>query len=156
MTYITIPDSNEESLKTAAREFAAAAAPRLKCSRVIAFDAPMGAGKTTLIGALCRLLGTDDETNSPTFSIVNEYRLASPGPEAELMCGDAGSVYHIDAYRLDTPEEAMEAGLPEYLESEALCLVEWPGNIAALLPDDTLFVSIEPQSDGSRLVVFEE
>lgn len=109
--------------------------------QVVAFDAPMGAGKTTLIAEICRKLGVEeDAVSSPTFSIVNEYRSERDGQ----------LIYHFDCYRLETVEEAMDFGAEEYFESGALCLVEWPEIIEPLLPGDTLKVAIRELPDGHR------
>ena len=113
--------------------------------KLIAFYAPMGAGKTTFITALCKALGVrEDAVSSPTFAIVNEYRAAKGEP-----------VYHFDFYRIERPEEALDIGLYDYLDSGALCLMEWPENVEALLPEETLKVSISVHPDGSRLVSWE-
>ena len=121
---------------TAAREFLA----RTAGHSLVAFYAPMGAGKTTFITALCKELGVrEDAVSSPTFAIVNEYLAASGEP-----------VYHFDFYRIDKPAEALDIGLYEYLDSGALCLMEWPENIEGLLPEETLKVSIAVLPDGSR------
>lgn len=107
---------------------------------VVAFDAPMGAGKTTLIGRIARYLGSEDDTTSPTFAIVNQYE------------GDR-TIYHFDMYRIERIEEALDFGTEEYLSSGELCLVEWPEKIEALLPDDTMVVKIEILSDTQRRFV---
>ena len=107
---------------------------------VVAFDAPMGAGKTTLIGRIARYLGSEDDTTSPTFAIVNQYE------------GDR-TIYHFDMYRIDRIEEALDFGTEEYLSSGELCLVEWPEKIEALLPDDTMVVKIEILSESARRFV---
>lgn len=99
--------------------------------RHIAFHAPMGGGKTTFIAALCRALGVSDDVNSPTFSIINEYRDA-----------DCQPIYHFDFYRIEDDSQALDLGLDEYFDSGALCLMEWPENVEAHLPDDTLHVKI--------------
>ena len=113
-------------------------------ARMIAFDAPMGAGKTTFITALCRALGvSEDAVSSPTFAIVNEYRAVS---------GD--SIYHFDFYRLDKAENALDIGFYEYTDSGCLCLMEWPGNIEAILPEETLRVNIEVAGDESRIITW--
>ena len=104
---------------------------------VVAFDAPMGAGKTTLIGRIARYLGSEDDTTSPTFAIVNQYE------------GDR-TIYHFDMYRIDRIEEALDFGTEEYLSSGELCLVEWPEKIEVLLPDDTMVVKIEILSESAR------
>ena len=104
---------------------------------VVAFDAPMGAGKTTLIGRIARCLGSKDDTTSPTFAIVNQYE------------GDR-TIFHFDMYRIERIEEALDFGTEEYLSSGELCLVEWPEKIEALLPDDTMVVKIEILSESAR------
>lgn len=107
--------------------------------RVFAFDAPMGAGKTTFISEVCRRLGVADDCGSPTFSIVNEYAAKGGVP-----------VYHFDFYRVKNLEEAIDIGIFDYFESGALCLMEWPDRIEEILPDDTVVVRITPLPDGSR------
>ena len=103
---------------------------------VIAFYGPMGAGKTTLIKSLCKLLHVSDEVNSPTFSIVNEY----------LTKQDA-SVFHFDFYRINKIEEAYDIGYENYFYSGNLCLIEWPEKIVQLLPERHVEVLIEPDED---------
>lgn len=129
--------NNERELPRAAAEFAGALGSR----RIIAFEAPMGAGKTTFIAALCRHLGVTDDVNSPTFSLINEYRDDRDRP-----------IYHFDFYRIESEAEALDLGLDEYFDSGALCLMEWPGRVAPLLPDDTLTVTITVNADGSRVI----
>lgn len=110
---------------------------------VVAFHGEMGAGKTTLINEMCRLLGVEtDPTASPTFAIVNEYRSDTT---AEL-------IYHFDLYRVETLDEALDMGVEDYLDCGALCLIEWPDVIDPVLPDDTADVTIEVNADGSRTV----
>lgn len=113
---------------------------------LIAFYAPMGAGKTTFTTAICHQLGVrDDAVSSPTFSIVNEYKR-----------GDGQSMYHFDFYRIEHLEEALDIGLFDYLDSGCLCIMEWPENIEALLPDDTLKVYIRVNDDMSRTFSWEQ
>lgn len=107
---------------------------------VVAFDAPMGAGKTTLISRIAALLGAEDDVTSPTFAIVNQYE------------GDR-TIYHFDMYRIDRVEEALDFGSEEYLASGDLCLVEWPEKIEPLLPDNTMVVKIEILGDTERRFV---
>jgi tRNA threonylcarbamoyladenosine biosynthesis protein TsaE len=105
---------------------------------VVAFDAPMGAGKTTLISRIAAHLGAKDSVTSPTFAIVNQYE------------GTERTIYHFDMYRIERVEEALDFGSEEYLSSGELCLVEWPGKIEPLLPNDTMVVRIEILSDTAR------
>ena len=107
--------------------------------KVWAFHAPMGAGKTTFIHALCELLEVKDSISSPTFAIINEYRSAI-----------AGTIFHMDWYRLKGEEEAIQAGIEDALLSKNLCLVEWPENAAALLPEDVFKVYIEILDTSTR------
>ncbi len=107
---------------------------------VVALDAPMGAGKTTLVSRIAALLGAEDDVTSPTFAIVNQYE-------------GQRTIYHFDMYRIERIEEALDFGSEEYLSSGELCLVEWPEKIEALLPDDTMVVKIEILSDTARRFV---
>ena len=111
--------------------------------RVFAFDGQMGAGKTTFIKKLCEEMGTLDVVNSPTFAIVNVYDVERPYK---------GEVYHFDCYRLKDIREAMDFGAEDYLYSGNYCLIEWPEMIEALWPEDTVWVKIEPQENGDRLL----
>jgi tRNA threonylcarbamoyladenosine biosynthesis protein TsaE len=112
---------------------------------LVAFYAPMGAGKTTFTTAVCKALGVEEDAiSSPTFAIVNEYRGREGRP-----------IFHFDFYRIDNPAEALDIGLYDYLDSGCLCLMEWPENIEGLLPEETLKVSISVQPDGSRLLNWE-
>ena len=109
---------------------------------VFAFYGKMGAGKTTLIKALCDVLGVSDMVNSPTFSLVNEYRSDTTG---EL-------IYHFDFYRIKKIEEVYDMGYEDYFYPGALCFIEWPTLIEDLLPGDAVNVNIEEMEDGSRVV----
>lgn len=138
---IEIP--NREALPQAAKEFAA----HMGDETVYAFYGEMGAGKTTFIGELCRALGVEDDlANSPSFSIINEYRSDTT---AEL-------IYHFDLYRLENIDDALEIGVEDYFDSGALCLLEWPERIEALLPDDTVKVHITVNPDESRTLTIEK
>ncbi len=112
--------------------------PYLDEYKVVLFNGPMGAGKTTLISALCRSLGSTDDLSSPTFSIVNEYD------------SKAGTIYHFDFYRINSIEEAFDFGVEEYLYSDKLCFLEWSEKIQELLPTKYLMVNIEIISESER------
>ena len=107
---------------------------------VFAFYAPMGTGKTTFIKTLCEALGVEDVINSPTFSIINEYRAE---PSGEL-------IYHFDCYRLERLSDALNLGVEDYLQSGALCLIEWPEVLEDILPTDTVRIILTEHEDGSR------
>ena len=111
---------------------------------LIAFFAPMGAGKTTFTTAICKALAVTDPVGSPTFAIVNEY-----------MRADGEPMYHFDFYRINKLQEAIEIGLYDYLDSGCLCIMEWPENIEELLPDETLKVYFTINPDQSRTLTVE-
>lgn len=101
-------------------------------SKNLMFYGPMGAGKTTLIKAICKSLEVKDNISSPTFSLVNEYRT-----------GDGESIYHFDFYRIKEETEALDMGFYEYLDSDGFCMIEWPEKIENLLPLDQQVIKIE-------------
>ena len=139
----TIQIANEAALPEAAREFASL----MGDNTVFAFYGDMGAGKTTFINALCEVLGVDkEETASPTFALINEYRSVTT----------AALIYHFDFYRIETLEEAIELGIEDYFDSGAVCLIEWPERIAAALPSDTVSVQIKVNDDDSRTLTISE
>ena len=107
---------------------------------VIAFYGQMGAGKTTFIKALCEVLGTGDQVNSPTFTLVNEY-LSSEGIP----------IYHFDFYRIKNLQEAVDIGCEEYFETPGtLSLIEWPELITPLLPPEAWQATLDVLPSGER------
>jgi len=98
---------------------------------VWAFHAPMGSGKTTLITALCKILGVQDRVNSPTFAIMNEYQ------------GLGKVIYHMDWYRLENDGEARRAGVEMAMEDSDYCFIEWPEKVINLIPAEALHIEIE-------------
>ena len=111
---------------------------------IVAFWGEMGAGKTTLIRALCDRLGVTDTVTSPTFALVNEYHTEMGEP-----------IYHFDFYRINRIEEVFDFGYEEYFYSGNLCLIEWPEKIEGLLPEETLSVRIRITGDDSRTIEIE-
>lgn len=139
----TIQVPNIEALPEAAREFAR----NMGDNTVFAFYGDMGAGKTTFINALCEVLGVDtEETASPTFALINEYRSDTT---AEL-------IYHFDFYRIEDLDEALELGIEDYFDSGSICLIEWPEKVAAALPADTVTVRISVNDDDTRTLTISE
>ena len=137
MKTIDITIGSLDELQQAARTFMG----EMGDYTVFAFVGEMGAGKTTFINALCHELGvTDDATNSPTFALINEYRSDTT---AEL-------IYHIDCYRLENLDEAVDMCIEDYMDCGAVCLIEWPERIEPLLPDDTVIVEISADDSGTR------
>lgn len=109
--------------------------------RIVLMEGEMGAGKTTLTKAICGLMGADeDEVNSPTFAIVNEYDVP----------GDL--IYHFDFYRLKNKSEAVDFGLFDYLDSGRWCFMEWSEKVTDLLPDETITIRIEIVSETNRRI----
>lgn len=115
-------------------------------NRLIALHAEMGGGKTTFTSALCRALGVNgDAVSSPTFSIVNEYK-----------AGDGSAIFHFDFYRIEKIEEVLDIGFYDYIDSGALCIMEWPEKIEEILPEEVLRVDISISPDGARILEWED
>jgi tRNA threonylcarbamoyladenosine biosynthesis protein TsaE len=111
-------------------------------SKIFAFYGSMGAGKTTIIKAVCKLLGVTDIISSPSFTLVNEYRTS--GGE---------SIYHIDFYRIRKQEEVFDFGVEEYLTGDSYCFMEWPELIEEILPPGTVTVRVTVDDDEQRSVI---
>ena len=109
--------------------------------RVVLFYGEMGVGKTTLIKQLCKQLGVEEETTSPTFSIVNEY-----------LSNEGNSIYHFDFYRIEEEAEVFDLGYEDYFYSGNYCFIEWPEKIPNLLPEDTATLKIELGEGNERLI----
>ena len=110
--------------------------------RIFTFDGPLGAGKTSLIGAFGIALGSLSPTTSPTFSIVNEY------PTGKNM-----KLFHFDLYRAESIEELFDIGIEDYINSGNYCFIEWPAILASYLPDNYLEIKIE-YSDSKRIISY--
>jgi tRNA threonylcarbamoyladenosine biosynthesis protein TsaE len=110
-------------------------------SRIFAFYGSMGAGKTTIIKAVCETLGAIDIVSSPTFTLVNEYKTSS-----------GESIFHIDFYRIKKKEEVYDFGVEEYLTGDSYCFMEWPELIEDLLPEETVKVKISVDENEQRIL----
>lgn len=110
-------------------------------TKVILFKGEMGAGKTTLIKQLCKNLGIEDVTSSPTFSIVNEY-----------LSNQNQKVYHFDFYRIDNEQEVMDLGYEDYFYDNSYCFIEWPEKIPNLIPEEHLVISIKIDNENNRII----
>ena len=109
--------------------------------KIIAFSGELGAGKTTLINAICKALGVEETVTSPTYAIIQEYHPT------------IGIIYHMDLYRIKSIEEAIDAGIEDCLQSKDLCLVEWPEKAQLLFPPETVYASLQTISSDSRKLV---
>lgn len=109
--------------------------------RVFAFYGEMGAGKTTLIKALCRVLQVTDITSSPSFGLIYEYKTVG-----------SDSVFHFDFYRIENLEEVYDIGYEEYIYSGHYCFIEWPDKIASVLPPGTVHVNLHVEGDQERML----
>jgi tRNA threonylcarbamoyladenosine biosynthesis protein TsaE len=110
-------------------------------TKVVVFAGEMGAGKTTLIKQICKQLGVEEATTSPTFSIVNEY-----------LTNNNQSIYHFDFYRIDDETEVFDLGYEDYFYGGAFCFIEWPEKIPNLLPETFVKVIIELDEQNNRLI----
>lgn len=101
----------------------------------------MGAGKTSLIQAICKVKGVVDQVTSPSYSLIHEY---------QNLRGEV--FYHFDFYRLKNVKEALDIGCEEYFDSGNLCFIEWPELVAPVLPEKNFYINIQVQQDQSRLI----
>jgi tRNA threonylcarbamoyladenosine biosynthesis protein TsaE len=128
----TVDTFSEEETKVLARTIAR----HLKPGDVIALEGDLGAGKTTFAQGIAKALGISGPVDSPTFTIIKEYEGTLP-------------LYHMDVYRIDSPEE--ELGLEEYFYGDGVCLVEWASRVEPLLPDSTLWMFLTVKPDRRRI-----
>jgi tRNA threonylcarbamoyladenosine biosynthesis protein TsaE len=126
-----------KELEGAAKEIIAA----FPSQRIFAFYGKMGAGKTTFIQAICKILGSEDYVTSPTFALINEYT------DKNLL-----PIYHFDFFRIKNIEEAFDIGYEDYFYSGNYCLIEWPEKIESLLPGNIVEVIIEVLSSETRFI----
>jgi len=111
---------------------------------IIGFEGQMGAGKTTLIQAICYEIGAGDRVASPTYSLVNEYKTSK----------ENYIIYHFDFYRILSEQEAIDAGFYEYIDSGNLCLIEWPQKISNLLSkENVLYINLEIAGENERVLI---
>ena len=106
--------------------------------KIFTFTGELGSGKTTLISEICRNLGSTEPISSPTFSLINEYATG------------ASTIYHMDMYRIKSIQEAIEAGVEDYIHSGEFCMIEWPEKIDFLLPPEHLSILVTPVSHMMR------
>ncbi|WP_299060337.1 tRNA (adenosine(37)-N6)-threonylcarbamoyltransferase complex ATPase subunit type 1 TsaE [uncultured Polaribacter sp.] len=112
---------------------------KVAAHKTLLFYGEMGAGKTTLIKQICKVLSVEDNISSPTFSLVNEY---------QTLKGE--KVFHFDFYRIIDEEEALDMGIEDYLYNNTWCLIEWPQNVENLLPLDAVEIHLSILENGQR------
>ena len=93
----------------------------LRAPATIGLSGELGAGKTTLVQAICRGIGARALATSPSYALVHQYAAAAP-------------VYHVDCYRLRSPDEAADLGFDDMVRAGAIILVEWPERGGAWVP----------------------
>ena len=129
------------------RELASRIAGSTKLGSVFALDGNLGAGKTVFASGFARGLGITEAVSSPTFTIVQEYPFAR------------GMFFHLDLYRIDTPDSALAFGIDEFLFAEdGISLIEWPERIRGLFPPGTIRITIDrtEQEETRRITVSDE
>ena len=115
----------------------------LRAPVIVALRGDLGAGKTTLVQAICRGQGVRDDVTSPTYAIVHEHH------------GAHGTIYHLDLYRLEHPRELANVGWSDIVAARAIVIVEWPERAGAFLPGDAVHVALEhlPSDPERRLLL---
>ena len=131
--------NNLESLPEAARKFL----NKYKDKRIFAFFGDLGSGKTTFIKAICHAMHVADAVSSPTFSLINEYS----NSQGQI-------IYHMDFYRINSIDEALDIGIEEYFSSNHYCFIEWPEKIEPLLPPETVIIGIKADKQNKRVLTF--
>ena len=135
---MTFEYSGLEAIKSAADQIIKFAGDH----KIWLFEGDMGAGKTTMIKAICEVMGVADNISSPTFSLVNVY-LDKRGEE----------LYHFDFYRIKEEMEAVDIGADEYFYSNCYCFIEWPEKIPSLIPSKNLKISIKLVNENDRKIL---
>jgi tRNA threonylcarbamoyladenosine biosynthesis protein TsaE len=120
---------------------------------VVCVHGELGAGKTHFIKGIAGSLGIDErELTSPTYALANEFEIG--GRAGSSIVGDASglhTLYHLDCYRFEKPEELLELGIEDYLYPQhAATIIEWPERIVGLVPEDAIHVVIEVISETER------
>ncbi len=136
----------ESKSDTATEQFAEHLAKVLPRGTVIALHGNLGAGKTVFARGFARGLGLDEQVSSPTYTIIQEYKLP-----------DKGYLYHMDLYRIADSASALGFGIDEFLnDKDSYALIEWPERIEDILPPETLNLSITRTGEETRVLKFEE
>jgi len=138
-----IPISDEGKIPEVAQQLLQALGVRKK----LALYGQIGAGKTTLIKEICRQVGVKEQVCSPTYGIINQYSYTEPTGKSRL-------IHHIDLYRLNTLEEALDIGIEDSLYDDDFCFIEWPDLIESILPEEFIQIKIEILENSGRKIIF--
>jgi tRNA threonylcarbamoyladenosine biosynthesis protein TsaE len=116
---------------------------------VLALSGDLGAGKTQFVRGLARGLGVAGRVHSPTFTLVNEYG------------GGRLKLFHLDLYRLETPEQILTAGIEDYLSPDGVAVVEWAERLQAesgkrKVENKMVGVKIEIVSETERKIIYDD
>jgi tRNA threonylcarbamoyladenosine biosynthesis protein TsaE len=113
---------------------------------VIALSGELGAGKTQLVKGIARGLGVAARVHSPTFTLVNEYG------------GGRLKLFHLDLYRLETPEQILSAGFEEFLQPDGVAVIEWAERMAndELRMANLIKVKIEITGETERKIIYDD
>lgn len=117
-------------------------AAQLKPSDCLFLSGDLGAGKTTLARAILRALGYQGKVKSPTYTLVEIYQI-----------NENMRLFHFDLYRINTPDELLEIGIDDYLQKDAILLIEWPEKASDLLPEPTLLCQIDTVGDARSIIL---
>lgn len=142
-----ITKTEEETLR-----FAQKYAQGLKPGQILGLSGELGAGKTVFTKGLAKGLGIQQNVASPTFNLMRLYEIREPAanPEIKKFC-------HIDAYRVESEFEVIDAGVEDYMGKEdTLTVVEWADKIGDILPGRTVHISFKILEDNSRKIVVGE
>ncbi len=134
---------SEQETFSLAKQYAAS----LKPGSILSLDGDLGAGKTVFTKGLCAGLGVKDVVNSPTYTLVNEY------------AGREGTVFHFDVYRIGDEDELYDIGFEEYLDSDAVSIIEWGSYAAGILKEypDVIYIRIQKtDQEEERKIIIQE
>ncbi len=126
------------------KHFAESLIKQLKRGQVICLVGDLGAGKTTFTQFLCKALGVTDYVTSPTFNLMNTY--------TGLLKGEIIEIHHFDVYRIFDADEMQEVGFDDFLYGDGICIVEWANQVAELIPNDSIWLTMTLTLDGKRVL----